>query len=94
MLTKELAIAKFENGRVLPDRLSRTKHQEYVRFAASMCDVYRTGVGLTRKKLHSAIQRILEEDPNCPIRRVGAFCKLLDEWSVYDVGKQIGRAHV
>jgi predicted nuclease of restriction endonuclease-like RecB superfamily len=87
MLTKELAIAKYVDGQILPDRLSRTKHSQYVELAKQMCDVYQAGVGSMRKSLHSEIQRILESDPLCPIRRVGAFCKLLDDRSEYDAGK-------
>jgi predicted nuclease of restriction endonuclease-like RecB superfamily len=87
MLTKELAIVSFENGQILPDRLVRNKHKIYVELASKMCDVYRQGIGKMRKSLHYDIHRILEEDPECPVRRIGAFCKLLDEWSEFDTGK-------
>jgi len=87
MLTKELAIVSFENGQAHPDRLVRSKHQAYVGLASRMCDVYRDGIGKMRKSLHYEIHKILEDDPQCPVRRIGAFCKLLDEWSEYDAGK-------
>jgi len=87
MLTKELAIVSFENGQIHPDRLVRNKHKIYVELASKMCDVYRQGIGKMRKNLHYDIHRILEEDPQCPARRIGAFCKLLDEWSDFDMGK-------
>ena len=86
MLTRELAIARFENGLVLPDRLTRIKDQAYVEYAQQLCEVYRNGIGWTRKSLHQAVQRVLEQDPECPVRRIGAFCKLLDEWSQFDRG--------
>ncbi|MFM8217014.1 MAG: DUF790 family protein, partial [Pirellula sp.] len=60
MLTKELGIARLVDGQILPDRLSRTKHSQYVELAQQMCDVYQAGVGSMRKSLHSEIQRILE----------------------------------
>lgn len=87
MLTKELAIVSFENGQAHPDRLVRSKHHAYVELASRMCSVYRDGLGKMRKSLHYEIQKILEDDPECPVRRIGAFCKLLDEWSEYDAGK-------
>jgi len=87
MLTKELGIARLVDGQILPDRLSRTKHSQYVAMAKQMCDAYRDGVGSMRKQLHGQIHKILEADPNCPIRRSGAFCKLLDDLSEFDAGK-------
>jgi predicted nuclease of restriction endonuclease-like RecB superfamily len=87
MLTKELGIARLVDGQILPDRLSRTKHAPYVQFAKQMCDVYRDGLGSMRKELHLEIHKILEADPDCPIRRAGAFCKLLDDLSEFDAGK-------
>ena len=72
MLTRELAIARFENGLVLPDRLTRIKDQAYVEYAQQLCEVYRNGIGWTRKSLHQAVQRVLEQDPECPVRRIGA----------------------
>lgn len=87
MLTKELSIAKCVDGQVFPDRLSRTTHAQYVDLAKRMCDVYANGQGSMRKTLHNETQKILESDPECPIRRIGAFCKLLDDRSVFDVGK-------
>ena len=87
MLTKELAIASYVDGQVLPDRLSRNKHAHYIDYAKEMCQVYRSGIGTMRKTLHQEIQKILEADPECPIRRVGAFCKLLDDRSAFDAGK-------
>jgi predicted nuclease of restriction endonuclease-like RecB superfamily len=87
MLTKELAIASYVDGQILPDRLNRNEHAQYIDLAKQMCEAYRQGVGTTRKNLHGQIQRILEADAACPIRRVGAFCKLLDDASNFDAGK-------
>lgn len=84
MLTKEHAIADYRRGQVFPDRLDRKSHACYLRYAGQMLDVYRQGQGKTRRKLHRAVRLIFEKEPDCPSRRIDAFCKLLDDVSVYD----------
>ncbi|MCK5055122.1 MAG: DUF790 family protein, partial [Candidatus Aminicenantes bacterium] len=84
MLTKEHAIADYRRGQVFPDRLDRKSHARYLRYAGQMLDVYRQGQGKTRRKLHRAVRLIFEKEPDCPSRRIDAFCKLLDDVSVYD----------
>ncbi len=91
MLTRELAIAEYKNGHVVPDRLSRRQHRQYLRLAQSMLHVYQNGVGLMRRQLRSSVHRLFENELDCPTRRMDAFCKLLDERSVYDKDKR-GRA--
>ena len=83
MLTRELAIADFDRGRILPDRLTRQAHRQYLDYAERMLRVYRTGTGRTRRELHRAVWQILAEEEDCPTRRIGAFCKLLDDASSY-----------
>jgi predicted nuclease of restriction endonuclease-like RecB superfamily len=85
MLTKELAIAEydFQRGRILPDRLTRRAHAQYVRYADGMLRVYRTGERKTRRELHRAVHDVFSREPDCPSRRIDAFCKLLDDASVY-----------
>jgi hypothetical protein len=87
MLTRELAIARIENGRVYPDRLTMASHANYPTLAERMIAIYENGIHKTRQELHREIANILEEDPACPIRRIGAFCKLLDECGRFDRGK-------
>ncbi len=84
MLTAEQAIVEFDGGRARPDRLSQLRHGHYLRHADEMLNVYRTGVGATRQSLHKAVYAILQEEPDCPTRRVEAFCKLLDDESEFD----------
>jgi predicted nuclease of restriction endonuclease-like RecB superfamily len=84
MLTKEHAIADYKKGRILPDRLSQQKHAHYLQYAERMLELYRQGVGKPRQGLHRGIRTILENEPDCPSRRIDAFCKLLDDVSVYD----------
>ena len=91
MLTKELAIAEYRDGRVLPDRLTRKSHRQYLDYAQRMLHVYQTGVGRTRRELHRAVWTILAEEDDCPARRVGAFCKLLDDAGTYQADAR-GRA--
>jgi uncharacterized protein len=84
MLTRELAIAAYDRGRVVPDRLTRGSHAQYVTLAERMLQVYRTGIGRTRADLHRDIHYLFAHEPECPIRRIDAFCKLLDDVSVFD----------
>src|SRR5258708_3974007 len=76
MLTKELAIAGYENGRVVPDRLNRRSHAHYAGYAERMLHVYRSGIGRTRQELHRAVGAIFAAEADCPLRRIHAFCQL------------------
>jgi predicted nuclease of restriction endonuclease-like RecB superfamily len=87
MLTRELAIAHRENGRIIPDRLTTAAHAIYPELARRMIAVYESGIRKTRQELHRSIVQVLEEDRDCPIRRMNAFCKLLDEYGRFDRGK-------
>ncbi len=86
MLTRELAIATFENGELVPDRLSRKSDAAYIGFADKMLAIYRDGIGQTRRSLHQAVHRVFIEQKDCPGRRIEAFCKLLDEASEFSKG--------
>jgi uncharacterized protein len=83
MLTRELAIAQYEQGRILPDRLTQRSHRKYLGYAEQMLSVYRTGIGRTRRELHRAIGTIFANEEDCPTQRIEAFCKLLDDASTY-----------
>ncbi len=85
MLTKEHAIVAcdFRRGRIFPDRLTRKANGHYAVIARHMLDVYRRGQGKTRKELHRRIHALLQTEPDCPLRRIDAFCKLLDDVSRY-----------
>lgn len=83
MLTRELAIVDYRDGKAHPDRLTRLRDAQYVPYAEAMCQIYRYGVGRTRKSLHDEVVRLLIDEPNCHVRRIGAFCKLLDEASEF-----------
>lgn len=87
MLTREHGIAELKGGIVHPDRLTRRKHSHYLEYADRMLAVYRKGVGKTRHQLHVEIRRIFEDEPDCPPKRIAAFCKLLDERSEYHTDK-------
>ncbi len=84
MLTRELAVARYERGSVIPDRLTRRCHAHYRQYAEEMIRIYSVGTGCTRRSLHQQVRHIFDAEENCPSRRIDAFCKLLDEWSVYD----------
>jgi predicted nuclease of restriction endonuclease-like RecB superfamily len=91
MLTRELAIADYDRGRIFPDRLTRQTHRHYGQYAERMLAVYRQGTGRTRRELHRALAAIFAAEEDCPARRIEAFCKLLDDASVYQRDRR-GRA--
>jgi predicted nuclease of restriction endonuclease-like RecB superfamily len=83
MLTSEQAIVEFSRGRAAADRLVTSRHGHYTRYARRMLDIYRDGVGRQRRDLHRQVEAVFTEEPECPTRRIQAFCKLLDDKSVY-----------
>jgi predicted nuclease of restriction endonuclease-like RecB superfamily len=86
MLTRQQALTHFdfESRRVVPDRLTRSTHHSYADYSEQMLRVYREGLGRPRRQLHRAVRAILARDATCPPRRADAFCKLLDDVSLYD----------
>jgi predicted nuclease of restriction endonuclease-like RecB superfamily len=88
MLTRQLAIADYENGRVLPDRLNRRSHAHYLAYAEQMLQVYRNGCSRTRRELHRAVHTVFAAETDCPLRRIDAFCKLLDDVSDFAHGRR------
>ena len=80
MLTKAEALSEIREGRVFPDRLSRKTDSHYLAAAEQMLAIYRAGSGKTREELHAAVQAIFWR-VTCPVRRIKAFCKLLDDAS-------------
>jgi predicted nuclease of restriction endonuclease-like RecB superfamily len=87
MLTKDLAIASFDRGRIIPDRLTRRNHAHYAAYAERMLQIYRGSIGRTRRELHRDVASVFARETDCPIRRIEAFCKLLDDASTYARGK-------
>ena len=83
MLTRELAIAAYDAGHILPDRLLRKTHRPYLDYAERMLAIYRHGIGQTRRELHRAVQAVFADAGDCPARRIEAFCKLLDQRATY-----------
>lgn len=90
MLTSEQSILEFDEaaGVVRPDRLWRGSHRHYLAHARRMLETYRRGAGRTRRELHREVENICAALEDCPGRRIAAFCKLLDEVSVYDVDRR------
>jgi uncharacterized protein len=84
MLTKELAIAVYDKGEVFADCLIRSRHAHYEELAQGMLEIYATGIGKTRGELHLKVRDLFCREASCPVRRIGAFCKLLDEVSQFD----------
>jgi len=83
MLTSEQSIVEFKAGRAIPDRLKQSTHRHYTEYAEKILSVYRNGIGRQRCELHRQVESIFADEPDCPVRRIRAFCKLLDEKSIY-----------
>lgn len=83
MLTSEQSIVEYKDGRAIPDRLTQATHRHYRDYAERMLAVYRDGAGRRRRDLHKTIEAIFSDEPDCPVRRIQAFCKLLDDAAVY-----------
>ena len=84
MLTRDLALAEYRDWKLIPDRLTRGRHGGYVEYARRLLDIYRAGIGRTRRELHQAAREVFADEEDCPPRRIDAFCKLLDDVSTYD----------
>lgn len=89
MLTKEQSIVQYDFQRqvVMPDRLHRRTHGHYLPLADELLQLYRDHVGEVRKSLHDRVRRRMQDIGDCPSRRIGAFCKLLDDASEYQRDK-------
>ena len=83
MLTSEQSIVEFKAGRAVVDRLRQSAHRHYTEYAEKMLSVYHSGIGRERCELHRQVESIFADEPDCPVRRIQAFCKLLDEKSIY-----------
>lgn len=88
MLTGEHAIVNFDRGRAVPDKLVQSTHAHYVGHARAMIQIYRRGIGRQRRELHRETKALFYDEPDCPSRRVAAFCKLLDDASTYQAAPQ------
>jgi hypothetical protein len=83
MLTSEQSIVEYKDGRAIPDRLTQAAHRHYRDYAERMLAVYHDGAGRQRRALHKEIETVFADEPDCPVRRIQAFCKLLDDAAVY-----------
>ena len=92
MLTRELAIAEYESGQVIPDRLTQKRHGHYVDLVDKVLKIYRNGSGRTRRDLHRSVHAVFVDELECPVRRIDAFCKLLDEKSKFDRDRRFNAA--
>jgi predicted nuclease of restriction endonuclease-like RecB superfamily len=93
MLTKAEAIAEIREGRVYPDKLRRKTDGHYLPAADQMLAIYREGAGKAREELHAAVQEIFW-GAACPVRRIRASCKLLDDVSDFTDAKDNNAARL
>jgi len=84
MLTRELGIVRYDRARAIPDRIAPPDLPRYAAHAERALKVYRLGRGQTRQELHRSVHNLLAHESDCPIRRLDAFCKLLDDASEYE----------
>ncbi|MHC4870650.1 MAG: DUF790 family protein [Planctomycetota bacterium] len=91
MLTADLVINEFKRkGRILtavPDCLNRQEHGYYLPVVESALNIYASGKGEPRDNLHRKVEKLFLQVEDCPPRRIRAFCKLLDDASVYNTDK-------
>jgi len=83
MLTRDQSIVEYRSGQAVPDRLTQSRHRHYTQYAQEMLSIYRNGIGQQRRHLHRQVEALFVDEPDCPVRRIQAFCKLLDECSTY-----------
>ena len=83
MLTSEQSIVEFKAGQAFTDRLTQSTHRHYLGFAEQMLSIYTNGIGQQRRQLHQKVEILFRDEADCPVRRIAAFCKLLDDKSTY-----------
>ncbi len=83
MLRSEHSIVEFKGGLAIPDRLTREVHRHYLNYTERMLAIYRNGIGRQRRECHREVELLFADEPDCPTQRIQAFCKLLDEKSVF-----------
>ncbi len=83
MLTSEQSIVEFRSGQAFPDSLTQSTHRHYLDLAEQMLSIYANGINEQRRQLHKQIEKLFEDEVDCPVRRIAAFCKLLDDKSTY-----------
>ena len=83
MLTSDQSIVEFKAGRAIVDRLTQSSHRHYIEYAERMLRCYSKGIGQQRRELHRQVESLFADEPDCPVRRIQAFCKLLDDRSIY-----------
>jgi predicted nuclease of restriction endonuclease-like RecB superfamily len=83
MLTSDQSIVEYKAGRAIADRLTQSTHRHYVKYAEDMLAIYRDGQGRQRRQLHREIESLFADEPECPVRRIQAFCKLMDDRSIF-----------
>ena len=93
MLTSEQSIVEFNAGKALPDHLTQNTHRHYTKYGEKMLSVYRDGTGRQRLWLHRQVESIFIDEPDCPVRRIQAFCKLLDDASIYKTDSVEAHGH-
>jgi predicted nuclease of restriction endonuclease-like RecB superfamily len=96
MLTRDLQLCTydFSRGLVVPDRLTQKSHAGYAELAGRMLAVYQHGIGRRRCDLHRDVQQVFAGEADCPLRRIQAFCKLLDDQSEYSELERRGAAEL
>jgi uncharacterized protein len=89
MLNKDHALfdIDYKAETIIPDRIKQKANKGYVELADQLLALFRNGIGRTRRDLEREVEKILDTDPSCPLRRQQAFFKLLEEVSEWDTDK-------
>jgi len=48
-----------------------------------MLTIYGNGINKQRRQLHKQVEKLFIDEADCPVSRIAAFCKLLDDKSAY-----------
>lgn len=58
-----------------------------------MSRIYSQGIGKPRQQLHRQVHTLFSDEDDCPVRRIDAFCKILDDASSFAKDRK-GRARL
>ena len=83
MLTATESVIKYRDSQAYPDRLNTTSHAHYIELVQKLFGIYTNGIGTTKVQLRNNAYKLFEDIEDCPLGRIAAMIKLLDDVSSY-----------